>query len=84
MNPELSETSLDQIVEQTRNLIINYYLTCEKDYTRAVKLYETIVENQIKDTTKSQIQSLNEVKNELMDGSANTATIPPPAPPQEF
>ena len=84
VNPELSETSLDQIVEQTRNLIINYYLTCEKDYTRAVKLYETIVENQIKDTTKSQIQSLNEVKNELIDGSANTATIPPPAPPQEF
>ena len=33
---------------------------------------------------KDLVQSLDEVKNELMDGSANTATIPPIVPPEEI
>ena len=65
IRPELNEKSLNDIVSKTRHIILNYYLTCEKDFTQGVKLYESIVENQIKDTTKSQIDSLQEIREQM-------------------
>ncbi len=65
VNPKLTEKSLDNVVEKTRRIIVNYYVTCEQDFERGVKIYESIVENLIKDTTISQIDSLEETKEEL-------------------
>ena len=65
VNPKLTEKILDNIVEKTRRIIVNYYVTCEQDFERGVKIYESIVENLIKDTTISQIDSLEETKEEL-------------------
>ena len=69
INPKLSESLLSEIVANTRSIIINYYLTCEQDYTQGVKLYESIVENQIKNTTLSQIESLEDAKTSLLNSN---------------
>ena len=58
INPELTEETLQKIVEQTRVLIMNLYITCEKDYVEGVKLYEAIVEAKICETTQKQIATL--------------------------
>ena len=65
IQPNLTEPMLDDITKKTRNIIINYYLTCEEDFTACVKIYESIVESQILDTTMSQIDSLEETKVEM-------------------
>ena len=67
INPNLTEKKLDSIVDKTRRIIVNYYVTCEQDFERGVKLYESIVENLIKDTTISQIDSLEQTKEELTE-----------------
>lgn len=66
INPSLTEKKLDEIVKKTRKIIVNYYLTCEQDFERGVKIYESIVEHLMKETTMSQIDSLEETKNELL------------------
>ena len=66
VNPSLTEKKLDGVVEKTRKLIVNYYVTCEKDFERGVKIYESIVENLMKETTISQIDSLEESKEMLI------------------
>uniref|UniRef100_A0A6C0F0B8 Uncharacterized protein n=1 Tax=viral metagenome TaxID=1070528 RepID=A0A6C0F0B8_9ZZZZ len=58
VNPELTDISLQSIVEETRNIIIELYLKCEADFVEGVKLYEAIVEAQIFVTTQNQIESL--------------------------
>ena len=58
VNPELTDDSLQSIVEETRNIIIELYLKCESDFVEGVKLYEAIVESQIFVTTQNQIESL--------------------------
>jgi len=58
VNPELTDDSLQSIVEETRNIIIELYLKCEADFVEGVKLYEAIVESQIFVTTQNQIESL--------------------------
>ena len=58
VNPELTDDSLQSIVEETRNIIIELYLKCESDFVVGVKLYEAIVESQIFVTAQNQIESL--------------------------
>ena len=66
INPELTENSLQDIVVDTRKIIIELYLRCETDFVEGVKLYEAIVESQIFETSKNQINSLNEAAEKLV------------------
>ena len=50
INPQLSNDGLTKLVDNTRKLIIDLYVTCEMDYVNGVKLYEAIVESQILET----------------------------------
>ena len=34
INPELTEKKLDKIVEKTRKIVVNYYVTCEQDFEK--------------------------------------------------
>ena len=68
INPQLTDDGLTKLVENTRKLIIDLYVTCEMDYVNGVKLYEAIVESQILETTDKQIKELTEQKNQLIGG----------------
>ena len=58
INPKLNAQSLQQIVVETRQLIIHLYLTCEENYLEGIKIYEAIVENNIRISLESQIKFL--------------------------
>ena len=58
INPELTEKSLQTVVEETRNIIINLYITCEKDFLKGLEIFEGIVEKQISNTTMERINNL--------------------------
>lgn len=65
VNPELNNDTLQNVVEQSRNVIIELYLQCEGDFAKGVKLYEAIVESQIFETSKRQIVTLNNAAEKL-------------------
>ena len=44
LHPSLTRKSLDKIVIETRKLIMNLYLDCEKDFRKGIKLFEGLVE----------------------------------------
>jgi hypothetical protein len=71
INPRLTDEGLSKLVETTRKLIIDLYVTCEMDYVNGIKLYEAIVESKILETADKQIGSLNEQKNQLIGGIKN-------------
>ena len=79
VNPELTDSSLQSIVEETRNIIIELYLKCESDFVEGVKLYEAIVEAQIFVTTQNQIESLKRAAevmyNPLVEENGDTAQV---------
>jgi hypothetical protein len=75
INPKLTDTRLQQIVVETRAIIITLYLKCEIDYTNGVKIYESIVEKQILETAKNQIDSLEKMSDTLI----TEEQIPKPA-----
>ena len=80
INPLLTEKRLQEIVIETRALIIKLYLSCEIDYVNGLKMYEAIVEQKILETTKNQITNLQNMSNELIIEDK----IPQPAEIQEM
>jgi hypothetical protein len=80
INPKLTESSLQKVVEKTRRLIINLYVKCEQDYVNGVKLYEVIVESKIFETTQKQINNLQAEASKLIkevQSSAEPVAVPP-------
>lgn len=60
VNPSLNEVKLNEVIIKTRKILIDLYITCENDFVNGIKLYEAIVENQIRITSELQIKSLQE------------------------
>ena len=68
INPTLTEKRLQEIVVETRAMVIKLYLTCEMDYVNGLKLYEAIVEQKILDTAQNQIKKLEKISERLIIG----------------
>jgi hypothetical protein len=66
INPTLTEDRLQELVVETRALIIKLYLTCEMDYVNGLKLFEAIVEQKILDTAQNQIKKLEKISDQLI------------------
>ena len=80
VNPKLTETSLQEVVLETRAIIVKLYLTCETDFTNGIKLYEAIVEKKILETTQAQLNTLEKMSDKLVAES----DIPKPAETKEL
>jgi hypothetical protein len=66
INPSLTEEKLQEIVVETRSLIIKLYLSCEKDYVHGLKIYEAIIEQKILETSQNQINNLTKISDKLI------------------
>jgi hypothetical protein len=75
VNPDLTEDGLQEIIGETRNLIVELYLKCEEDFAEGVKIYEAIVESQIFETTQKHIDQLEKEHEKLI-----APYIPKPQP----
>lgn len=61
INPKITEHNIQEVINDTRNNILELYLKCEDDFTENIKLHEAIIESLIILTTDNQIINLNEL-----------------------
>ena len=59
VNPELTEAGLQQVVVDTRALVVKMYLTCEQDFEEGVNIYKAIIEQRLLKRTEGEEKSLN-------------------------
>ena len=75
IKPTLKYAMLEDIVSNTRKVIVDLYIRCEDDFAKGLQLFEAIVEKQIMDTSQAQIkrleatiqESISDVKSDLDD-----------------
>lgn len=66
ISPELNEELLYALVGETRKIIMNLYLTCERDYLNGIKIYKQLV-NQIEyENTERQIKNLENQQKKMV------------------
>jgi hypothetical protein len=80
INPLLTENSLQEVVIETREIVVKLYLTCESDFTKGVKIYEALVEKMILETAQKQIKTLNQMSDKLV----TEGDVPNPAETREL
>ena len=59
VNPELTEAGLQQVVVDTRKLVVEMYLTCEQDFEEGVNIYKAILEQRFFKRTEGEEKTLN-------------------------
>jgi hypothetical protein len=64
INPELNDESLQKVVELARNLIVELYVGCEKDFIKGLNIFESIVGKQILDTA---VERERQLKNDVLE-----------------
>lgn len=58
LHPDLNDEKLNELIDITRKSLIKLYTECEQDFEEGLKIFESIVESQVKDTLQNQIQDL--------------------------
>lgn len=78
IQPSLTDKKLDQLIKECRSLIINLYLTCEKDFLNGMKIYEAIVNMLSMQTAGKQIINIeNDKKKLIQDIKEQTVDLDP-------
>jgi hypothetical protein len=75
VNPKLNEETLQEVILETREIVVKLYLTCENDFINGVKIYEAIIEQMILETAQNQIKTFQKMSDELVteQGDINPA-----------
>ena len=73
INPKLTDELLQNMIVESRNIIVELYLKCEFDFSNGVKIYEAIVESAIENTLEKQISHLENIKHELSTSISYTS-----------
>ena len=74
VNPKLDDKLLQELTDKSRDIIIKMYVKCEEDFVKGLQMFEAIVENQLKEVTKHQIDNLEKkIENVLTDSPTDTS-----------
>ena len=60
IDPNLTYKELDLLIVEARKIILKLYISCEKDFMNALKIFQAIIETQILETNKRQIKELEQ------------------------
>ena len=83
INPTLTNAELDDIVKETREVIVQLYLNCEKNFEKGLNIFRTIVEKTIVDTQQTIINKMEEDIYNLEKDTEVSAPDDPDLEPQE-
>ena len=66
ISDKLTEQELDELITKTRGIIINMYLSCEKDFKGALQIFDAIIDKQILEESISIAEQLEHKMNEYV------------------
>ena len=73
LRPTITRESINKLIQETRNLLIQLYYNCEKDFQKGLELFRNIVNEEIIKDVAQDIKSLDETSQQLIEDS-------PPSP----
>lgn len=83
IRPDLTMDKLNEIVVEARNIIVELYLNCEKDFQEGLNIFEAIIKKKMLEKSQRAVKNFNKQKNNLMKVDENKPTVVPPAPPAQ-
>ena len=66
INPMLTDKEVSAIVDDARKIIIDLYITCERNYAKGIMIYEAISNKKILDTLQNRMDELIKNRTSLL------------------
>ena len=66
LNPKLTETLLNKLIDDARQLIVKLYLTCEKDFKDTLEIFEGIINERIIKNAVAKTELTNQLQDKLL------------------
>ncbi len=76
IHPKLNDAGLRKNVKKTRDIIVELYTDCEKEYLKGALLYEQIIGNKMSDTLNNQLENLYKDKTEIISNFSKSVKEP--------
>jgi len=80
IHPELTMEKLDKLVPETRELIINLYVDCEKDFQEGLNMLEAIIKKRMLINAENRVERFKEKHEKLLSNDMTQETNATPSP----
>ena len=71
INPTLTNETLNKLVDKARKMIVDSYINCEKDYQKALQIFEAIMGEKMLKKTIAKKEQLSKTLNGMVVGEEN-------------
>jgi hypothetical protein len=79
LHPDLNDRKLQRLTQTTRELILNLFGTCEKDYKDGLAIYQRIVDAKLQNFIQIKKKNINDKLNEVMFDYFSGGRFTPPS-----
>jgi hypothetical protein len=80
IDPELTYEKLDKLIPETRDIIIQLYVDCEKDFQEGLNMLEAIIKKRMLINTENRVQRFQQKRDAMLNNDMKQETDPTPSP----
>ena len=80
ISPELTYDKLDKLIPETRDIIIQLYVDCEKDFQEGLNMLEAIIKKRMLINAENKIERFQQKRDAMNENDMSQDTKPDPSP----
>jgi hypothetical protein len=80
ISPELTYEKLDKLIPETRDIIIQLYVDCEKDFQEGLNMLEAIIKKRMLVNAENKIERFQQKRDAMNENDMSQDTDPTPSP----
>ena len=80
IDPELTYEKLDKLIPETRDIIIQLYVDCEKDFQEGLNMLEAIIKKRMLINTENRVERFQQKRDAMLNNDMKQETDPTPSP----
>ncbi|HIF03266.1 MAG TPA: hypothetical protein EYQ84_08240 [Nitrospinaceae bacterium] len=80
IDPELTYEKLDKLIPETRDIIIQLYVECEKDFQEGLNMLEAIIKKRMLINAENRVDRFQKKRDEMLDNDMSQETDATPSP----
>jgi len=80
ISPELTYEKLDKLIPETRDIIIQLYVDCEKDFQEGLNMLEAIIKKRMLVNAENKIERFQQKRDAMNENDMSQDTNPTPSP----
>ena len=80
IDPQLTYEKLDKLIPETRDIIVQLYVECEKDFQEGLNILEAIIKKRMLINAENRVERFQKKRDAMLENDMTQETEPTPSP----